>query len=76
MANSPSREAALQGMPYRLTRQERTPCVCDMLANLSQQGPRTPLSPGSAQSLSLAEAVTPLTVRTPTDWTGLIHGSS
>ena len=42
MANSLSREAVLWDMPYWLTRWERTPCMRDMLADLSQRGPGMP----------------------------------
>ena len=75
MANSLSREAALQDVPYQPTRWETTPRVHNMLANLSRQGPGTPPSPRSAlpspsgrdQSSSMAEA-TPPTVSIPSDY--------
>ena len=72
MDHSPTRQAALQDMPYRPMRREGTPRVCDMLADLTWLGSRMPPSPGSTSSPVSEEAATASTVRTPTDWTGPI----
>ena len=75
MANSPSRETALWDMPYQPTRREGTPCVHDMLANLTLWGPGTPPSPRSVPPSLLEKASTTLKVRTPSDWTGPVPRS-